>query len=90
MSKWIFTVEHLTYEIPEYMRDGLIRYVEYKIEPSGFLRAILENNLVEAVVQADINNITNLPAYANYLYNHIPSICWGSPEKVNDWLKMKE
>lgn len=72
--------------IPIRMRDFLFRYVEYGIPPGGFLTAVLENNLSEACGRADDENLENLPAYANYLYNHVPTNAWGSPQKVSEWI----
>jgi len=74
------------FAVPDYMQEGLKRYVEDRIPAGSFLSAVLANNLVEAVGMADVNNMANLPAYANYLYNYAPSDCWGSPEKVKAWL----
>ena len=75
------------YEIPPYMRGGLDRYINDRIQPGHFLTAVLENKLVEALGHADSTNIRNLPAYVSFLYNHVPSSCWGSPVKVEAWLK---
>ena len=80
-----YTFEGMT--IPEYMRDGLEMYVTEHIEPGGFMTAVLENNLKEAVGRADCENIRVIPAYVNYLYNYAPADCWGSCEKVDAWLR---
>ena len=77
------------YFIPDRMERGIVDYIENHIMPGSFLRAVFGNNLVEAVGQADQQNLYNLPAYASYLYNEAPSSCWGSPEKVREWLRMK-
>ena len=69
------------------MLEKLNAYAE-RHEPVGdFLRAVLENNLSEAVGRADEDNLKNLPAFVIYLYNEMPSPCWGSPEKVKAWLE---
>jgi hypothetical protein len=73
--------------IPERMRGGLTRYIENHIKPGGFLCAVISNNLKEAVGRADEENMANLPAYMNYLYNHAPYNCWGSPEEMKTWLE---
>lgn len=77
------------YQIPDYMREGINRYIEHGIEPGSFLTAVIQNDFVNAVAQADDNNIRNLPAYANYFYNHAPSQCWGSAEVMNEWIGLK-
>jgi hypothetical protein len=71
--------------IPERMMSGLENWVLYGIKPGSFLTAVLENNMVNAVGNADIENLQNLRAYAIYCYNELPSPCWGSKEKVNAW-----
>lgn len=72
--------------IPERMMDGLQRYVVNHIAPGDFLMAVLTNDLHEALGRADDENMANLPAYGAFLYNNVPSNCWGSPEKVQAWL----
>ena len=66
--------------------DGLKRYVEHRIPTGGFLRAVLENDLKEAVARADDENQHVIPIYVCWLYNEAPSTCWGSPEAVKAWL----
>lgn len=78
------------WRIPPYMLAGLIRYVEDGQPPGGFLRAVLENNFVEAAGRADDHNLANLAAYAAWLHNEAPLGAWGSPAKVAAWLKQKE
>lgn len=78
------------FTIPEHMLGGLCRYIEEGVSTGGFLRAVLENNLSEAVGRADEENLANLPAFVGYLYNEAPKDCWGSPEKVDKWLKDKQ
>ena len=48
--------------IPDYMMDGVERYIEQGIEPGDFLSAIITNNLSEAVRRADDEHIKNIPA----------------------------
>lgn len=74
------------YGIPDYMIAGLRRYIEYHSGVGHFLTAILENNLKEAVFHADGTNIDLLPNYVRYLHQEAPSQCWGSKERVKDWL----
>jgi len=75
--------------IPERMMGGIHRYIDNGIEPGHFLTAVRENDLREAVGNADDENIRNLPAYVAYLYNEAPSGCYGSPEKVQAWMESK-
>ena len=83
------TYKFREFEIPEYMMGGLERYINHGIAPGGFLTAVLENDLKEAVSRADDINMINIPAYVGYLYNEAPSGCYGSPEKVKAWIELK-
>lgn len=65
---------------------SLDRYVQHHIPTGGFLRACLENDLVDAAGRADHQNIHLLAEIACYMYNDMPRACWGSPDKVNAWL----
>ena len=73
--------------IPARMIGGIERYIHEHIQPGDFLSAIITNDLAEAVGRADDENLHNLPAYVAYFYNEAPSTCWGSPNKMRDWLK---
>jgi hypothetical protein len=79
--------EALNKYIPPHMHGALVRYIEDRIEPGGFLGAVLQNNLKEAIGRGDHLNLNKLPDYVTFLYNHAPSGCWGSPEKVFAWLR---
>ena len=76
--------------IPERMRSGITLYINNGIRPGRFLTAVICNNLKEAVMYADDENIRNLPAYVNFFYNHTPGDCWGSEEKMQIWLQKAE
>lgn len=73
--------------VPSHLLEGLRKYADDRIPTGGFLRAVLENNLKEAVQAADIHSQLALCAVVSYCYNHIPADSWGSPEKVNEWLR---
>lgn len=69
-----------------YNKGQLDAYIQHHIPVGGFLTAILENDLKQAVLQADSRNIRKIVTYVTYLYNNAPVRCWGSPEKVQAWL----
>lgn len=71
--------------IEERFKESIDRYVKHGIPTGSFLNAVLENNLKEAVGRADHHAILNLKDIVIYLYNDVPSTCWGSPEKVKNW-----
>ena len=76
--------------IPQEAIETLKRYVDDHIQPGGFLTAVLENDLTAAVATADLHNIAIIPTYAHYIYNELPMKCWGSKEKVKEWLNNEE
>lgn len=71
----------------EHIKGSLSRYVEFGIEPGSFLMAVLTNDLVGAVGRADVENIKRIPEIVRYVYNHLPSGCWGSNEIVEEYIK---
>jgi hypothetical protein len=74
-------------EIPDTVKQAIDRYVK-RHEPVGdFLRAVLSNDLREALVRADSTNLNSLREIVGYCHWEIPSKCWGSPERYKDWLK---
>lgn len=75
--------------IPGRMVDGLVRYIEDGIIPGGFLQAVITNDLKEACARADDENRYLLWDYVNVLYNHAPSQCWGSSEKMMLWARSR-
>jgi hypothetical protein len=79
-----------TYEsIPDYTMKALSRYINDKIPTGGFLEAVLSNDLKEACGRADENNQRVLPEIVAFLYNEAPGTCWGSPERVKQWLNRR-
>lgn len=73
--------------MPPAIGASLDRYANQHIETGGFLKAVLENDLCEAVCRADEINFQFLPVLVRYVYNELPAPCWGSKEKVAAWLK---
>ena len=76
------------YHMTDLCEAALKRYIEHHLPPGSFLTAVITNNLKEAVMNADHWNLGNIPAYVNYLYNHAPSQCWGSPARMTAWLSL--
>lgn len=68
-------------------KAGIDRYVDHGCPTGSFLRAVLENDLFEAVAKADQYNRHLLADICEYIYNYTPATCHGSPEKVAAWLK---
>ena len=73
-------------KLPEGLRGGMKRYLEDGIQAGGFLTACLKNDLVGAVGKAGSDNLKALPEIVRWIYNEAPDNCWGSKEKVCDWM----
>src|SRR5687768_16345644 len=79
--------EFRKFGLPDYMLDGLLRFVLHGIHPSNFLYAVLTNNLREAVRTADENNERRLVQWAKFVHCAIPGPCHGSPDAVRRWVQ---
>ncbi|MEO0729080.1 MAG: hypothetical protein AAFY64_01710 [Pseudomonadota bacterium] len=66
--------------------DALRRYIVEGYPPNHFLRAVLENDLMEALARADDANLEALEAYCAWLRTYAPSAAYGSPGRVADWI----
>ena len=75
--------------LPQHIRAGFQAYFENHLKPGGFVMACLGNNLTEAFGYADEINRERMFDIATFLYNEIPSDSWGSPGKVDAWLRKK-
>lgn len=73
---------------PPIVRESLDRYAREGIPTGEFLRAVLENDLKEAIGRADWINGPSIHHIVSYCYNHLPSTSWGSLERVDSWLEM--
>lgn len=69
---------------------ALQRYAREGIPTGGFLRSVLENDLMEAFGQADSENTRDMEEIVTYVYNEMPQACHGSKVKVLAWIKLHE
>jgi len=72
-------------KLPDNLQGGMERYIEDGILPGHFLTAVLENNLFNAVMRADANNLKEIPNIVKWLHWEIPSASHGSKENVLHW-----
>lgn len=79
------TPEQIAAMVPEHMSRGLLAYINHGQRPGGFLRAVLENQLLESFKKADLVNQLAMLQWASVL-EHIPWMAWGSAEKVDAWI----
>lgn len=77
-------------EVPLHLRGGLWYYVHEHRRTGGFLEAVLSNDLSQAFGRADERSREGLFAIVRWLYNEAPSTCWGSPERVREWLAVRD
>ena len=75
--------------IPKYTKKGIDAFVKDGVPVGGFLEAVLSNDLIEAFGRADENNREAMFDIVYYLYNEVPTECYGSLEKVNNWIEKK-
>lgn len=80
-----FTFRGLTVEADDI--ESLTLYIREGIAPGSFLRAVLSNDLLEAVRRADDEHLKNVAAVAAWVHNFAPSDCVGSTAKVAAWIK---
>lgn len=73
--------------IPERTLEALRRYVEARAPTGAFLANCLVNDFVVAVCLADDENLRSIVRLAKWMYVNLPSACWGSPAKVEAWLR---
>ena len=73
-------------EITLESRTDLLDYVNHHKEPSQFLKFVLSNKLFDAVTEANYENSKTLIIIVNWLCNEAPPSCYGSEEKMNDWI----
>ncbi len=88
-----FTTEELASSlrnnnVSEHLHEGLVSWVRTGRPVGGFLTAVLENDLREAVFRADIDNLSNLRELCIWLHNYTPSPCHGSFETAAAWQKI--
>lgn len=73
--------------IPEHTLAALDRYVNHRLQPGGFLTAVLSNDLFGAVSKADSFNKLALTEICQYIYNEVPSNAWGTYDVVRNYLR---
>ena len=81
--------EHGGVSVPSSTLYSLQLYTLYGIEPGGFLKAVLCNDLFRAMASADLTNMKGLPATVSFIYNKLPQQAWGSEKKMWDWMNKR-
>jgi len=73
--------------IPELTKRTMDNYVNHGIPMGDFLQAVFRNDLIDAIGRADEQNMANLKLIVQYMYNQLPSDCWGSKERIKAWVE---
>jgi hypothetical protein len=66
--------------------ESLLRYWHDRTPTGDFLRAVLANDLTDAVYRADDTNVRCLAGIVRFIYEQLPHESWGSRAKVQAWL----
>lgn len=75
--------------LPLAVKEALDRYVADHSGAGHFVMAVLRNDLTDAVCRADSESLRGLRDIVHYVYNELPKDCWGSKEKVDAWLQLR-
>lgn len=73
-------------KVPAHLRPGLVSYIVNHRPPSGFLLAVLSNNLTDALHYGDDESRACLHEIVTFLVWDAPAMCWGSKDRVTAWL----
>lgn len=63
------------------------RYVLEHLEPGSFFLAVLKNDLMEAIGNADMDNLRNIRNICSFVYQCVP--LGARNEGVNEWLSLR-
>ena len=78
-------------EIPERARVSMFLYVEERLDPGSYLRAVLSNDLRGAVGHGFGDPAFDaIGRIVRWFHNYASGYCWGSEAKVDAWLSGKE
>lgn len=73
-------------KIPTHTLNGLLSYWKQHTPTGGFLAAVLSNKLIESFQRADDFNRPAMEAICSFVYNEMPSGCYGSVKIVEEWI----
>jgi hypothetical protein len=82
------TIEAIS-KLPIHMHASVIAWLMYgqpnPLAMGTFMRALLSNDLVGAVLYADDDNRREIHRWAQFLMSHVPSAAWGSFDRLAQW-----
>ena len=68
------------------MMAEVLAYIEHGAVPGPFLKAIVSNDLVATVTNADTMNCYLIYEWCRWLFNYAPRDSFGSPQNYQSWL----
>ena len=71
--------------VPAMTLHALVNYVEHRLQVGDFLEGMLTNDLHKAIGYVDEDNLSAIRSIYLFIYNRMPMICHGSPEKMKAW-----
>lgn len=71
--------------VPHHLQISLRLWVDEGVTPEYFLRCVLRNDLASAASYQDAPSTAGLVGLVQFLRNHCPALCWGSPAAVAAW-----
>jgi hypothetical protein len=71
---------------PEHLWGGFKRYVLYGVPPGSFLNAFFEGDFHEVCRRGGKELFESLWPVVLYLHNYCPAGCYGSFDRVQDWV----
>ena len=72
-------------KLPAGVQSPMQQYIRYGLHPGGFLYAVIVNDLRRAVEYGSAENLKTLPDIVQWLIEHAPAECHGSPGLVEMW-----
>lgn len=90
VRKEIYDHLHLADVPVPHMAGGAYRYLVFGIKPGDFMLSIFANDFIEAGLRAIGENETALVAWAKWITWYLPEACYGSRERVQNWMNMPQ
>jgi hypothetical protein len=77
-------------EVPFHVHEGIIEYLTARRPVGHFLKAVLSNDLMEAVHRADEEMALTLARLVKFLAFFAPANSWGSASAYQAWISEEE
>ena len=79
---------YLFERLHELTQETLWNYIGYGLPPGAFMTAVMKNNFIESVCNADHSwDNESFKQLAIWLSYYAPAECYGDEEKIKKWIK---